>query len=130
MVKSLVKIIYHGSRILLYAIQKTIAEEIELSKQAADIRYNINSSEKPKSQAKMSLNEAKLILNVENLHREEIDQKFKHLFEANSKSQSGSFYIQSKIIRAKERLDLELKVAQRIGKITNNTDGIADQKQI
>lgn len=40
---------------------------------------------------------------------EEIEKNYKHLFEVNDKSNGGSFYIQSKIFRAKERVDQELK---------------------
>ncbi len=36
-------------------------------------------------------------------------QKFKHLFEVNE--QHGSFYLQSKVYRAKERLDQEFQEA-------------------
>ena len=54
--------------------------------------------------------EAKQILNVNKLEKEQIEEKFKHLFEINDKSKGGSFYIQSKVYRAKERLDEELKL--------------------
>ncbi len=35
-------------------------------------------------------------------------QKYQHLFQVNKKSHGGSFYIQSKVVRAKERLEMEL----------------------
>ncbi len=35
-------------------------------------------------------------------------QNYQHLFQVNKKSQGGSFYIQSKVVRAKERLEMEL----------------------
>ncbi len=34
-------------------------------------------------------------------------QNYDHLFNANDPSKGGSFYIQSKVVRAKERFDLE-----------------------
>lgn len=38
---------------------------------------------------------------------EEIEAKYNHLFHANSKANGGSLYIQSKIYRAKEVLDIK-----------------------
>ncbi|XP_062514693.1 mitochondrial import inner membrane translocase subunit TIM16-like [Corticium candelabrum] len=57
----------------------------------------------------MSLQEAKQILNVELLDHQQINEKFEHLFKVNDRAQGGSFYLQSKVYRAKERLDMELK---------------------
>ena len=59
----------------------------------------------------MSLEEAKQILNVENLDAESVQQKYEHLFNVNDKAKGGSFYIQSKVFRAKERIDQELKLS-------------------
>ena len=55
----------------------------------------------------VSLEEARQILGVgESATWEEIEARFKIAFEANEKS--GSFYLQSKIYRAHERLEEEL----------------------
>ena len=35
-------------------------------------------------------------------------QNYYHLFKVNDKKAGGSFYLQSKVVRAKERLELEL----------------------
>ena len=37
-----------------------------------------------------------------------VSQNYNHLFQANKKSHGGSFYIQSKVVRAKERFEMEL----------------------
>lgn len=58
----------------------------------------------------MSLEEAKKILDVKELDEKEILEKYKKLLEANEKS--GSFYLASKVYRAKERIDLEIKNPQ------------------
>ncbi|KAJ8962403.1 hypothetical protein NQ318_018387 [Aromia moschata] len=109
MVKSLPKVIYHGAKIFLKSVHKSVLQEIELSKEAARIRYRDRAAEiTPGEPEQMSLNEALRILNVEQLNPEQIDRQYKYLFEANSKNQGGSFYLQSKIFRAKERLDSEL----------------------
>ena len=56
----------------------------------------------------MSLKESKQILNLHSLNPEQIAHSFDYLFKANDKSNGGSFYIQSKVFRAKERIELEL----------------------
>ncbi|CAG0905224.1 unnamed protein product [Darwinula stevensoni] len=56
----------------------------------------------------MTLEEAKQILNVDKLEKDAIKASYEHLFKANDKSKGGSFYIQSKVVRAKERLDQEV----------------------
>lgn len=63
----------------------------------------------------VSLDEACKILDVDagSLTNEAIDKKFEYLFDVNSKEKSGSFYLQSKVYRASERLKYELE--QRSG---------------
>ncbi|KZR99228.1 Mitochondrial import inner membrane translocase subunit Tim16, partial [Daphnia magna] len=59
----------------------------------------------------MSLEEAKDILNLDKLEPELVKKNFEHLFSVNDKTKGGSFYLQSKVYRAKERLDQEMKLA-------------------
>lgn len=42
------------------------------------------------------------------LNREEINKKYEHLFKVNEKENGGTIYLQSKVFRAKERIDAEL----------------------
>ena len=56
----------------------------------------------------MTIDEAKQILNIEKIGQEEIEKAYSHLFECNDKAKGGSFYLQSKVVRAKERLDQEI----------------------
>mmetsp|Transcript_35859 Transcript_35859/g.33963 ORF Transcript_35859/g.33963 Transcript_35859/m.33963 type:complete len:127 (-) Transcript_35859:33-413(-) len=61
---------------------------------------------------KMQEDEALKILNIDgrkNLTPDMLLQKYSKLFDANDPKKGGSFYLQSKIYRAKEALDLELK---------------------
>ena len=44
------------------------------------------------------------------LDSEELQKKYDHLFTINDKAQGGSFYLQSKVLRAKERLEEEMKM--------------------
>ncbi|XP_056629867.1 mitochondrial import inner membrane translocase subunit TIM16-like [Diorhabda sublineata] len=116
MVKTLPKIIYHGVRIFFESLKKSIIQEIALSQEAARLRYNSRKPEKSEITLHMPVNEAKLILNVKKICPKEIETQFKHLFECNSNKNGGSFYLQSKIVRAKEVLDLELKTNNNIRK--------------
>ena len=63
----------------------------------------------------MTLDEAKQILNVADIEDlDAIQKKFEHLFQVNDKSKGGSFYIQSKVVRAKERIDQEVVLLKTI----------------
>ena len=58
----------------------------------------------------MTLDEAKDILNITDQdfigpNREKLYKSYEHLFDVNDKSKGGSFYLQSKVFRAKERID-------------------------
>ncbi|CAI4043617.1 hypothetical protein SKDZ_10G1100 [Saccharomyces kudriavzevii ZP591] len=63
----------------------------------------------------ITLDESCKILNVEegkgDLNMDKVNDRFKYLFEVNDKEKGGSFYLQSKVYRAAERLKWEL--AQR-----------------
>lgn len=59
----------------------------------------------------ITLEEAQQILNVSKLDPEEVQKQYEHLFNMNDKAKGGSFYLQSKVFRAKERIDHELQDA-------------------
>jgi mitochondrial import inner membrane translocase subunit TIM16 len=61
----------------------------------------------------MTLEEACKILNVKPPSKgaanvEEVMERYKRLFDANDPQKGGSFYIQSKVVRARERIEAEL----------------------
>lgn len=57
----------------------------------------------------ITLDEAQQILNLNDLKDvEQVNKSYEHLFNVNDKSKGGSFYLQSKVFRAKERIDEEL----------------------
>ncbi|QGN14339.1 mitochondrial import inner membrane translocase subunit TIM16 [Kluyveromyces marxianus] len=59
----------------------------------------------------ITLDESSKILNIENekdMNLDKINERFKYLFDVNDKDKGGSFYLQSKIYRAAERLKYEL----------------------
>lgn len=108
MAKYIAQLILAGSQVVAKAFARAIRQEIEASQQAAQ---KFGSSAKTRSERManqklgLSLEEAKQILNIKDLSKEEIEEKYQALFKANEKT---SLYLQSKIVRAKERLDHEL----------------------
>ncbi|XP_009880266.1 PREDICTED: coronin-7-like [Charadrius vociferus] len=110
--KYLAQIILVGAQVVGRAFMRALRQEFAASQAAADARGR---SERPQSAAAsritgISLQEAQQILNVSNLNPEEIQKNYDHLFKVNDKSVGGSFYLQSKVVRAKERLDEELRI--------------------
>jgi len=68
MVKSLPRVLYHGVKILVNSVKKSIQEEIEMSRQLARIRYQEKEAEleRERKGTGMSLEEAQQILDVSN----------------------------------------------------------------
>lgn len=65
----------------------------------------------------ITLDESSKILNIEgeqDMNIDKINQRFKYLFEINDKAKGGSFYLQSKIYRASERLKWELAEKEKL----------------
>ncbi|KAJ5915475.1 Mitochondrial import inner membrane translocase subunit tim16 [Penicillium verhagenii] len=67
----------------------------------------------------LALDEACKILNVkppvagEAGTAEHVMERFKKLFDINDPQKGGSFYLQSKILRARERIEMEIREAER-----------------
>ena len=81
----------------------------------------------------MTIEEAKDILNITDADIygadfEKLHTNYEHLFNVNEKSKGGSFYIQSKVVRAKERIDqvkcsfLCVKIALFLRKISKSQE--------
>ncbi|VUZ52872.1 unnamed protein product [Hymenolepis diminuta] len=115
MAKYLAQMILAGSRILGRAFAKALQEEYAASKNAARARANASQSSSSQSETTssvsgISLEEAKQILNVSDIYNtEEVNKKYDHLFKINDKENGGTLYLQSKVFRAKERIDEELQ---------------------
>ncbi|CAI2728444.1 unnamed protein product [Schistosoma spindalis] len=117
MAKYLVQLILSGARVLGRAFAQAVKEEYVSSQRVANARRN-NSPGGPEQNtyvqnAGISLEEAKQILNVKDIHDiTTLNKHYEHLFSSNSKDKGGSFYLQSKVFRAKERIDEELQFEQ------------------
>ncbi|XP_048779177.1 mitochondrial import inner membrane translocase subunit Tim16-like [Ostrea edulis] len=122
--KPLIELIIGGAQVVARAFTRAVQEEFRSSQQAAQkagggrqgARRAANDSA-----TGITLQEAKQILNVSNSEDlEAIEKNYQHLFEVNDKAKGGSLYLQSKVYRAKERMDMELeKSRQEAG--TNDT---------
>ncbi|KAH1183813.1 hypothetical protein KIL84_014429 [Mauremys mutica] len=109
--KYLAQIIVVGVQVVGRAFARALRQEFAASRAAADARGRAGpQSAAATSISGISLQEAQQILNISKLSPEEIQKNYDHLFKVNDKSVGGSFYLQSKVVRAKERLDEELRI--------------------
>ncbi|KAF7726430.1 hypothetical protein EC973_008764 [Apophysomyces ossiformis] len=63
----------------------------------------------------MSMEEACQILNItKDVDMAKLTKNYEHLFNVNDTAKGGSFYLQSKVVRAKERFEMELAEEKRM----------------
>ncbi|XP_036945510.1 mitochondrial import inner membrane translocase subunit tim16 [Acanthopagrus latus] len=111
MAKYLAQIIVMGAQVVGRAFARALQQEYAASQAAAKARgSSAQHSAAASSITGMTAQEAQQILNISTLTPEEIQKNYEHLFKVNDKSVGGSFYIQSKVVRAKERLEEELNI--------------------
>ncbi|XP_042247593.1 mitochondrial import inner membrane translocase subunit tim16-like isoform X2 [Thunnus albacares] len=111
MAKYLAQVIVMGVQVVGRAFARALQQEYAASQAAARARNTAGQqSAAASSITGMTLQEAQQILNVSTLSPEEIQKNYEHLFKVNDKSVGGSFYLQSKVVRAKERLDEEISI--------------------
>jgi len=118
MAKYLIQIVVLGAQTVGKAFARALRQELQASQQAAASRRGMNRPGSADSRTAaenmrlgMSLEEARQILNVSPESKpEDITKNYDHLFTLNDKAKGGSFYIQSKVYRAKERLEEEVKL--------------------
>jgi len=111
--KHLIQIIITGVQVVGKAFGQAVRQEIRMSQEAAKRSQSRNTEASAAENLRlgMTIDEAKQILNLtdEDLlgKTDKLQKHYDHLFSVNEKSQGGSFYIQSKVVRAKERIDQE-----------------------
>ncbi|KAL5012279.1 hypothetical protein ScPMuIL_010830 [Solemya velum] len=122
MAKYIAQIIVAGTQVVGRAFARALKQEFNASQQAAAQAGGGRRGTKQATSDNLtgiSIQEAKQILNVQDPSDEEaIEKNFQHLFSVNEKNKGGSFYLQSKVVRAKERLDIE----------TNRANGSQENK--
>lgn len=82
---------------------------------------NLSKAQKKLNDLSIDFDESCQILDIdptkeEQLSPDHIDERYNLLFGINSKENGGSFYLQSKIYRAMERLKVDLEIKQEIKK--------------
>jgi len=127
MAKVIVQIVIQGMRVVGRSFGRALKQEYEASQQAAKARASSSSQQHSSDSSSpfgtsISLDEAVKILNVEKpLDPERIQKNYDHLFAINDKATGGSFYLQSKVVRAKERIDAEMMAAQQASQTKNES---------
>jgi len=120
MAKYLIQIIVLGTQAVGKAFAKAVRQEYQASQAAAQARYGSRrqaTAGDSKTVAEnlrsgMTIEEARQILNLNpDATPEEVKASYDFLFNINDKAKGGSFYLQSKFYRAKERLDKEIKTS-------------------
>ena len=111
------QVVITGTRVLGRAFAEAY-KQASASQQYAKQSGKINGSGAANNFASsgLTLDEACKILNVKppqggKTDMESVMQRFKTLFDKNDPTKGGSFYLQSKILRARERIELEVREA-------------------
>ncbi|KAI2636673.1 Pam16-domain-containing protein [Xylaria nigripes] len=113
----LTQIVITGSRVLGRAFTEAYKQAQASSNYArAQAKLNPNGPVSRGGAGGMALDEACKILNVKppqgaQTNMEEVMEQFKKLFDANDPKKGGSFYLQSKVLRARERIEADVRPA-------------------
>ncbi|CRG86748.1 Mitochondrial import inner membrane translocase subunit tim16 [Talaromyces islandicus] len=114
----LTTIVLTGSRVFGRAFVEAYKQASASSKYAAEIKKGNVTGASTYASNGLTLDEACRILNVKppqggEAQMENVMERFKKLFDLNNPEKGGSFYLQSKILRARERLEMEVREAER-----------------
>lgn len=110
------------------ALRQEIAASQEAARRAGGGRQGAQHAA-ANTRTGMSLDEALRILDAERPDQTElIERNYKYLMEANDRSKGGSFYLLSKVVRAKERIDEELRNRRATAPPSPPTDFTSGQK--
>lgn len=111
------QVVFSGARIIGRAVSESYRQAAAAQKYAAANQQGGGGSTFATSN--ISMDEACKILNVGpgkmgNIELEQVTERFKRLFDLNDPKKGGSFYLQSKILRARERIEREIQGHQRV----------------
>ena len=110
------QIVFTGSRVLGRAAVEAWRQASAKSQYAQQAAKAGGSSANNFASSGLTLDEACKILNVKppsggKANMEDVMERFKKLFDVNDPKKGGSFYLQSKVLRARERIELEVRQA-------------------
>ncbi|KAF2473065.1 mitochondrial import inner membrane translocase-like protein subunit tim16 [Lindgomyces ingoldianus] len=110
------QVVFSGARIIGRAVTESYRQAAASQKYAA---ANAKSGNAVFTSSNITMDEACKILNVGPSKMGQIDmeivtERFKRLFDLNEPKKGGSFYLQSKILRARERIEREVRGYQEM----------------
>jgi len=110
------QVVITGARVVGRAFTEAYKQASASQKYAAAAARNPGSSKNFASSG-LTLEEACKILNVApskggKADMEHVMDRFKRMFDQNDPKKGGSFYLQSKILRARERIEMEVRTAE------------------
>ncbi|KAF1933084.1 cochaperone Pam16 [Didymella exigua CBS 183.55] len=111
------QVVFSGARIIGRAVTESYRQAAASQKYAAATAGSGGGGAFTSSN--ITMDEACKILNVGpgkmgTIEAEQVTERFKRLFDQNDPQKGGSFYLQSKILRARERIERELQGQQRM----------------
>lgn len=115
----LAQIVFTGTRVVGRAFAEAYKQASASSKYASHAqKHGTGSTTNTYASSGLTLDEACKILNVKppmggEANLEATMERFKKLFDLNDPKKGGSFYLQSKILRARERIEMEVREATR-----------------
>jgi mitochondrial import inner membrane translocase subunit TIM16 len=113
----IIRAIVTGGQVFGRAIKESLKQANAASKYAKSQAQNNPGAASTFASHGLTLEEACKILNVKppqqgKANMEEVAERFKRLFDQNEPKKGGSFYLQSKILRARERIENEVRQAE------------------
>jgi mitochondrial import inner membrane translocase subunit TIM16 len=114
----LAQVVLTGTRVLGRAFAEAYKQASASSKYAAAAAKDNPTAMHNISSSGLTLDEAGKILNVKppqggKTNMDNVYERFKKLYDLNEPKKGGSFYLQSKILRARERIEMEVREAER-----------------
>ncbi|KAJ2899060.1 mitochondrial import inner membrane translocase subunit TIM16 [Coemansia aciculifera] len=108
--KAIVQMLMTGTRIVGRAFSDAYKQAAVNSAAARAAAGNMKASadgDRMTQASGITVEESVKILNIPDAdNKEELAKKFEHLFNANDPKQGGSIYLQSKVVRARERIEM------------------------
>ncbi len=114
----LAQVVITGSRVLGRAFAEAYKQASASQKYASAATKDNPQALNNLASSGLTLDEACKILNVKppmagKTNMESVMERFKRLYDLNNPEKGGSFYLQSKILRARERIEMEVREAER-----------------
>ncbi|KAI9504527.1 Pam16-domain-containing protein [Coemansia spiralis] len=108
--KAIIQMLVTGTRIAGRAFADAYKQAVANSaaaRAAAGNMKQVADGDRMTKASGINVDESTKILNIKDINdKEELAKNFEHLFEANDPKKGGSFYLQSKVIRARERIEM------------------------